>query len=237
MKRSIDSIHQADFLFKPERVLVVSATAKNNYKETLLYKSLVEQRYPGKFVFHENNKESLCAVYNNYITTDWDYVFYIHDDVYIDSCNFVNIAIQNFINFDICGLAGGSKLKIKKPLLWHLMTDKSTWSGVVSHGTLENYLPTVFGQIGKKVVLLDGLFLAIQPKKLLEKNITFDENLKGFHHYDLKFCVDSFQAGLILGTIPVHVIHNSPGLQNFTSSYKESENYFYKELEKLHVKK
>ena len=98
-------------------------------------------------------------------------------------------------------------------------------------------MPTKFGEIGKKVVLLDGLFLAVQPRKLIDKKIKFDENIKGFHHYDLKFSIDCFQAGLILGTIPVHAIHASPGLQSFSKEYLESEEYFYKELKKLYVQK
>lgn len=234
MKNSIRLTQKADFLYDPDKVLVVSATTKSNYKETVLYKSLIDQNYSGHFIIHENNKLGLCQLYNNYIKNEWDCVIFVHDDVYIDSCNFIETLYENFDNFDVCGLAGGSKIKLKKPLLWHLMTDKSTHSGVVSHGNRTQYFPTTFGPIGKKVALLDGLFLAIKPQRLLEKNVKFDENLKGFHHYDLKFCVDSFRAGLKLGTVPVHVIHNSPGLLKFTDSYKKSEEYFYKELKKLY---
>tara|TARA_S200002703_G_scaffold29007_1_gene24858 strand:- start:12634 stop:13350 length:717 start_codon:yes stop_codon:yes gene_type:complete len=223
-----------DFLYDPDKVLVVSATTKDKYNQTLLYESLRDQSYTGKYIIHENNKKGLCEIYNQYITDEWDCVIFAHDDVYIDSCNFVEKIYDGFRydRFDVCGLAGGSNLKIQKPLLWHLMTTRETQSGVVSHGTKSKYLPSVFGHIGKKTVLLDGLFLALQPKTLIEKNVKFDENIKGFHHYDLKFSVDCFQAGLILGTVPIHVIHNSPGLGDFTKDFRDSEEYFYNELKR-----
>jgi len=227
----------ADFLFDPEKTLVVSATTKLNYKDTLVYKSLQDQKYSGNFIIHENNKKGLCELYNDYINDKWECVIFVHDDVYIDSCNFVDKLFNGFKKFDVCGLAGGSGIKIDKPLLWHLITKKSTQSGVVSHSYGDYHVPSVFGLIGKQVSLLDGLFIAVQPKKLLEHNIKFDENIKGFHHYDLKFSIDCFQAGLKLGTVPIHVVHDSPGLQNFSEDYLESEEYFYKELNKIYVKK
>lgn len=227
---------KADSLCDPSKVLVVSATTKK-YKDTLLYQSLVDQSYAGSFTFIENNKRGLCEVYNEFITDEHDCVIFIHDDVYVDSCNFVNKVYKSFSKFDVCGLAGGSGIKLKKPLLWHLMSDKQTQSGIVSHKYKDNYITTTFGEIGKNVVLLDGLFLAVQPKKLIEKKVKFDENIKGFHHYDLKFCVDCFRAGLTLGTVPVHVIHASPGLTGFTDEYNVSEEYFYSELKKLYGKK
>ena len=225
----------ADSLYDPSKVLVVSATTKK-YKDTLLYQSLVDQSFDGNFIFVENNKRGLCEVYNEYITQEHDCVIFVHDDVYIDSCNFVNKIYKGFDKFGICGLAGGSGLKVEKPLLWHLMCKRDTLSGIVGHQYKDAYTSTTFGEIGKKVVLLDGLFLAVQPKLLIEKNVKFDENIKGFHHYDLKFCVDSFKAGIKLGTIPLHVIHASPGLQNFTKEYRESEEYFYNELKKIYGK-
>ena len=234
MKKPIRLTQTADFLYDPTKVLVVSATSKKDYKDTLLYKSLIDQNYQGQFIFHVENKLGLCKLYNKYINTSWETVIFVHDDVYIDSCDFINKVYNGFEKFDVCGLAGGSNLKVKKPLLWHLMVDKSTYSGVVSHKFEKNYLPTVFGPIGKKVVLLDGLFLAVQPTKLIEKNVKFDENITGFHHYDLKFSIDCFKNNLTLGTVPVHVVHDSPGLKDFSDEYHKSEEYFYKELKKLH---
>ena len=228
---------RADSLSKSKNTLIVSATQGNSFEGTPLFRSLVEQDYNGDVALVTNNKLGLCKLYNKYIDSNYDVIFFIHDDVYIDSVNFVEKAINGFKQFDVIGLAGGSNIKIEKPLLWHLMTNKDTWSGVVSHKVQNNtFLPTTFGPIGRPVILLDGLFIGIQPKKLKEKNIRFDENIKGFHHYDLKFCVDCFRADLKLGTVPIHVVHESPGLKEFSNSFRESEEYFYQQL-KSYVKK
>ena len=59
-------------------------------------------------------------------------------------------------------------------------------------------LPTIFGATPKEVILLDGLFLAVRTKSIAKEKIKFDTNIKGFHHYDLKFCLDCHLAGLRL---------------------------------------
>lgn len=234
MKKPIALNQTADFLYNPSKVLVVCATTKTNYKDTVLYKSLVDQKYNGQFIIHTQNKTGLCKLYNNYIKKDWDIVIFVHDDVYIDSCNFVNKICEGFKKYDVCGLAGGSKIKIEKPLLWHIMSNKDTLTGVVSHGSQEKYMTTNFGFQNQRVSLLDGLFIAVQPKKLIEKKIRFDENIEGFHHYDLKFSIDCCLSKLKLGTIPLHVIHSSPGLQSFSDSYNKSEDYFYNSLKEIY---
>ena len=182
------------------------------------------------------NTSGLCAVYNNYLTPQnfkkYDCILFVHDDVFIDSINFL-VEIRNLFKrgFDVVGLAGGSKLQIKKPCLWHIMCKRETLSGIVSHyQNTTDYSPTIFGPSPKEVVLLDGVFLAIRTKSVSQKKIKFDSNIKGFHHYDLKFCLDCHLAGLRLTTAPIHVIHESPGLLTPTEEYSKSEDYFYNTL-------
>ena len=86
--------------------------------------------------------------------------------------------------------------------------------------------PTVFGPTPKEVAVLDGLFLAVNVKKLQENNITFDENVNGFHQYDMKFSIDCKNAGLKLTTAPINVIHNSPGLSDIRNKdFLDAEDY------------
>ena len=68
---------------------------------------------------------------------------------------------------------------------------------------------------------------------MLKYNIRFDENIKGFHHYDLKFTLDCHFAGMNLTTAPIHVIHESPGLVNTTDEYLSSEEYIFNFLKDL----
>lgn len=224
-------------------VEICCVTVKEDPEKTILHQSLIRQNDKNlKCRFVTNNKEGLTSVYNRLIdSSTQDYIIFVHDDVYIESSSFLEHVINGFKYYDICGLAGGSYLKIdSERMLWHLMTKRESWSGVVNHyKTPPTYneaanspkYPTVFGEIGKPVVLLDGLFLAINLGRIKSKKVRFDENIKGFHHYDLKFCVDSYINGLKLGTIPVSVTHASPGLQNLSQDFLTSEAYFRQYLE------
>ncbi len=57
---------------------------------------------------------------------------------------------------------------------------------------------------------MDGLFLAVNTGRVLEKSIKFDEEFE-FHFYDLDFCRQCISNGLILGTWPIAVTHASGG--------------------------
>jgi len=222
--------------------IIVSATSKPFYKNTDLYKSLAKHfgqegelvtfwGNPSKFLdIKESNKEGLTSVYNNFLKKykDKDTIIFAHDDVFIDSIDFIN-TVNDYLhnkNFGVVGLAGGSNIQKKKPFLWHLATKKETQSGIVFHPHNGVNFPTIFGPTPKEVAVLDGLFLAVNVKKLQENNITFDENIKGFHQYDMKFSIDCKNAGLKLTTAPINVIHNSPGLSDIRNKdFLEAEDY------------
>tara|TARA_R110002110_G_scaffold387507_1_gene599478 strand:- start:209 stop:913 length:705 start_codon:yes stop_codon:yes gene_type:complete len=210
--------------------IIVSATSKDCYTNTDLYKSLSRHfgqdgklvtfwGNPSKFLdIKQSNKEGLTSVYNNFLKKykDKDTIIFVHDDVFIDSVDFIN-TVNDFLHnkdFAVVGLAGGSNVQKKKPFLWHLATKKETQSGIVFHPYKGVNFPTIFGPTPKEVAVLDGLFLAVNVKKLQENNITFDEKITGFHQYDMKFCVDCKKAGLKLTTAPINVIHNSPGIKD-----------------------
>lgn len=233
-------------LNKVEDIEVCCVTAKDEPEETILHQSLIRQNDNNlKCRFVTGNKEGLTSVYNRLIeSSDKDHIIFVHDDVYIESSSFLEHVTNGFKYYDVCGLAGGSYVKLdSERMLWHMMTKQDSWSGVVNHynhhknpptpqeAVSAPKYPTVFGEIGKSVVLLDGLFLAINIKKIREANVKFDENITGFHHYDLKFCVDSYVKGLKLGTIPVSVTHASPGLRNLSEDFLTSERYFRQYLQ------
>jgi len=61
----------------------------------------------------------------------------------------------------------------------------------------------------------------------------FDENIKGFHHYDIKFSIDCKLAGLSLGTLDINIIHQSPGLDVYDDAFKDSEKYMKEFLNEI----
>tara|TARA_R100000908_G_C3743654_1_gene139548 strand:- start:158 stop:862 length:705 start_codon:yes stop_codon:yes gene_type:complete len=227
------------------KTLIATATKHNkiDFKNTRLSKSLKSHKKSQSIVSYElqptyENTYGLCNVYNRYLTKEninkYDCILFVHDDIHIDSINFLTCIRDQFkLGYDVVGLAGGSKLQIKKPCLWHLMCKQDTYSGVVGHYKNKNeYYQTIFGPTPKEVILLDGLFMAVKTKSIALNNIQFDENIKGFHHYDLKFCLDCHLAGMRLTTAPIQVIHDSPGLTEFTEEFAKSEDYLYNVLVK-----
>jgi len=225
------------------KTLIVTATkhTASDFKNTRLAKSLALHREKQSIVSYTlkptyENKEGLCSVYNRYITKDnlkkYDCILFVHDDLHIDSVNFLTCIREQFkLGYDVVGLAGGSKLQVKKPCLWHLMCKPESLSGIVAHyKNKTEYYQTLFGPTPREVVLLDGLFLAVKTKSLALHQVRFDEKIKGFHHYDLKFCFDCHVAGMKLTTAPIQVIHDSPGLTNYTEEFALSEDYLYNTL-------
>ena len=175
------------------KTLIAAATKHTpaDFKNTRLSKSLTNHKENQSIVSYKleptyENVNGLCSTYNKYLTKDnlkeYDCILFVHDDVYIDSVNFLRCIREQFKRgYDVVGLAGGSKLQIKKPCLWHLMCKPETYSGVVGHYKDKNeYYQTIFGPTPKEVVLLDGLFLAVKTKSLIINKIQFDENIKGF---------------------------------------------------------
>jgi len=221
------------------KVLIASATSKKDETETHLFKSLEDHVEDIDLIIKTDNKKGLCQVYNEILDAEgdkYDAIIFCHDDVTIDSNNFVDRTLTGLQTYDVVGVAGGSKIKKNTPILWHLMTDKMTHSGIVfhpHHEYKEFCFPTTFGPRPKEVAVLDGVYLSVKPKTLFEKEIKFDENIKGFHHYDIKFSIDCKLAGLSLGTLDINIIHQSPGLDVYDDAFKDSEKYMKEFLNEI----
>jgi len=178
-----------------------------------------------------NNKTSIAKVYNSFIEQykDEDCILVLtHDDVLITDKNWIEKLKQAFKQYDVVGLAGGVNPKIQTPVLWHLMCAKEDLKGSVNHVDISNnsVFNTTFGKNGR-VALLDGLFLAFNPKKVFEAGVRFDETCPAkFHFYDLDFSLQCNKAKLKLGTTNIAVTHASPGLKNFTQEFNLGQDWF-----------
>ena len=190
-----------------------------NYK----FKNL---RYGSDLIVWTENTDSLSVQYNKAkkYYDQYDAIIFLHDDVFITDAFLIEKLQVAFAQFDVVGLAGGADISLKSYGLWHAMCDPKTFSGAVSHfdSTGKEFV-TSFGPFGKRCLLMDGLFLAVNPKTT--KSVNWDENVK-FHHYDLLFCLEANKLKLKLGTAPIYVNHQSPGLQGFSDEFKKSDAYF-----------
>jgi len=219
-------------------ICVFSCTPCADETVTELYKSCLEFDHLDVF-FKRENKEGLSKSYNNFLyskdSDEYDIIVFAHDDVFIDDLKLekkLNAAFEQ--GYDIIGLAGCINPLISKPSLWHLMAggfQSGNLRGAVAHYTdktnTSRYV-TSFGPTPARVALLDGLFIAVNVKKVKSVNWKFNENYN-FHHYDIASSIDANKKKLKLCVWPINVIHCSPGLRAFDDNYLQSEEKFLSE--------
>jgi hypothetical protein len=136
------------------------------------------------------NKKGLSKLYNEKMKQyQNERLLFIHDDVEIhDKFIFDKLDVA-FTMYDVVGLAGAKQAEIKSPAMWHLMAPRTALSGFVSHYLGQNtWNSSFFGNSPSRVLLLDGLFIAVDTETMCDNDVTFDEDFD-FHFYDLAFCL------------------------------------------------
>ena len=205
--------------------MIFSATAGKE-TDTILYETADE-----KIVFKEDNKESLHKVYNKAIDfaiqENVENLVLVHDDVILE--NYSEHKLNNlFKKFDIIGCAGTTEVKLEPPALWHIMgggLGSKNLHGAVAHGDKKEKHMTPFGTYPKRVVLIDGVFIAIK-RKVFSK-IRFDEKCPAkWHFYDLDYSMQCHKAGFKIGVGDILITHNSPGLTSFTEEFNKGQEWF-----------
>jgi hypothetical protein len=187
-----------------------------------------------KVVCYPNlNKFSLPQVYNTAIkehNTEDAIMVFCHNDITIKTRDWGRILLNKFNNsdFSIIGVAGSTYLH-DNGVWWH---DRSKMYGIVEHINglrtwISEYAPPRKGVI-KPVILVDGLFMAVDCNNIEHQ---WDEEFKGFHLYDLSFCVPNYLDGCNIGvTTDIRILHQSVGMTNqqwelnrqqFVEKYKE----------------
>lgn len=178
-----------------------------------------------------NNKEKLTKRYNEIIdrlSNEDCILVLVHDDVVITDKNWIEKLHNSLEKYDIVGLAGTSEATIRQPCLWHIMGSRDKHTGCVNHVNFadNSVYATNFGKHGRALIL-DGLFLAFNPKKIAKYGIKFDESNPCIaHFYDIDFSLTCNKHQLRLGTANIQVTHSSPGLREFTQDWKNGEQWF-----------
>lgn len=217
-----------------------SATTASKAEDTLFGRSAAQ--YPLNMFMAGmalNNKEPLARLYNSRIKeTDCDYLVLCHDDVSLEDNNLKEKLIRAIgaeSPYSVCGVAGNKTCKISGKNLWHIMSDgeQPTLSGIVPHyvkDSEELRTAASFGVTPARVMLLDGVFLAINVKEVREAGVLFDEdNPAGYHFYDLDFCLSANKAGLKMTTYPIWLTHASHGLSSWDDGgWNAGNGYFIK---------
>jgi hypothetical protein len=166
--------------------------------------------------FVNDGEKSLPEVYNEILNkSKYNIVVLCHDDLEFDTNNWGRKLIKHYEKspeFGIIGLAG-SKYLPDSAKWWEI---SETMYGIVNHKHqgkkwASTYSKPINNDV-EEVVLVDGLFISFDKQKLKHN---FDEDFKGFHFYDLSFCIPNFNDGVGIGVVTdIRVTHLSVGNTN-----------------------
>ena len=160
--------------------------------------------------------KSLSEVYNEILKESKNQIVILcHDDILFEKNYWGKRILEHFeknSDYGILGVAGTQYFP-KSGRWWDI---QSEMIGQVyhQHGG-KKWLSEYNKPFGSKIidtVIVDGLFIAVNKKKIIEN---FDETVKGFHFYDVTFCVSNYIKGVKIGTVSnVPITHLSIGMTN-----------------------
>ena len=184
-----------------------------------------------------NGEKNLSEVYNEIISeSNFDVVVLCHDDIYFDTNNWATKLVRQFdknSDYGILGMAGTTEMP-KSGMWWE---DRSKMYGIVNHESegkkWESKYSDSLGNDVKEVVVVDGVFIAINKQRIKSN---FDENVSGFHMYDVNFCFKNFLQDVKIGVLTnVRLTHKSIGMTN--DKWEENRNLFVEKYSEFLPKK
>jgi hypothetical protein len=185
-------------------------------------------------ITYNNTKVGLSEFYNNVIenNTEYDTLILCHHDVSLLYTNLEYQVKEGLKHYDIIGIAGCRDPRVVEKNLWHWMSERTSQRGFAAHPITPPDSPatyiTAFGPSPDRVAIIDGVFMAIDAKKIKQSKARFDSNFM-WHHYDIDFSLTCNKNEIKLGVWPILINHQSPGLLNIhDQEWNRSNNYFIK---------
>ena len=205
------------YMSKNNEVVSVVISTKKIDDEYLKHVEKMFSHPKTEILIYENDGvSSLTEIYNTGLKDSKnDIVVFMHDDLILETSNMTPKIVKLFEKhpeYGIIGIAGTDKLTSGR---W--WDNRENMFGVVGHihegkRHVNHYSKGVFNDVLKDVVIVDGLFFIVR-KSLLKKE--FNEEFKGFHFYDISFCVENQFEGVKIGlTTKFGVTHKSVGITN-----------------------
>jgi len=188
---------------------------------------------PEVIPFENNGEYSLTEAYNKILEqSSNDIVILCHDDIYFDSKNWGSKILNHFKrnqDYGILGLAGTTNMP-KSGRWWE---DFSKMKGIVNHEhegkKWESKYSQSKGNQLDDVVLVDGLFIVVNKNNIKKR---FNEEIKGFHFYDVDFSFINFIEDVKIGVMyDVRVTHKSIGQTN--EQWEKNREVFAKKYEEI----
>jgi pyruvyltransferase len=183
--------------------------------------------------FENPGTHSLTEVYNKILEQSTnDIVVLCHDDIYFEKNNWGNKVMKHFKRNPEYGILGvaGSKYIPRTGMWWEI---QSEMFGVVNHEHEGKKWTSKYSEPkGNKLdetVIVDGLFIAVNKPNL---KLRFNDEVKGFHFYDVDFCFRNFLENVKIGVLyDIRITHKSIGVTNeeweksrqqFSETYKDN---------------
>lgn len=162
-----------------------------------------------------NGEYSLTEIYNKGLKESTnDIVIFCHDDIKFNRPKWGKKIITHFDKSDygILGIAGTTDV----PISGKWWEDTTKMVGIVKHThegkTWESKYSGNFQDRIIETAILDGLFFAVNKNRIRRK---FNENIRGFHFYDIDFTFTNHLEKVKVGVIfNVKITHFSIGETN-----------------------
>lgn len=204
-------------------VIICSVDTKLLTTVTSNIKSTIGVPYELIAIDNRNSNKGICRIYNEADEKAiYDVFCFIHEDITLLTNNWGQ-KIINCLSQPNVGLVGlsGSVYKSKYP---------GTWSAChSSFYRVSNIKYDTINEDFYEVAVVDGCFMAVNRKDF--NQIKFDENLDGFHGYDLDL---SLNFGLNKSVVVINGVdfnHLSSGVLN--SDWFHSSIYIHKKWKSL----
>ncbi len=159
---------------------------------------------------------SLTECYNEILKkAKYNHVVFCHDDLTIETKQWGTKLLKQFERNPEYGIIGvaGTKYMASSGKWWE--QSKKMYGRVAHTHEGKTWLSSYSNDLGhnlEDVVIVDGVFFAVDKSLLFT---TFDEEVKGFHFYDINFCFDNFIRGVKIGvSTMIRVNHKSIGMTN-----------------------
>lgn len=145
-----------------------------------------------------------------------DYLCFMHDDIFFHSHDWgviINRLFKEYPDYGLIGVAGAN-MKTKIPTGWWDCESKYKSVNIIQkllNGNTEKQYLGFENTKFNEVVVIDGVFMVLRKNT----NIFFNEELKGFHNYDLNISLETFKKGYKVGvTNEILIEHFSKGTLN-----------------------
>jgi hypothetical protein len=163
-----------------------------------------------------NNGESLTSAYNRGLKQATnDIVVFCHDDITIETKQWGTKLLKMFERKPQYGILGvaGPKFMPTSGRWWE--NPKKMYGRVAHTHEGKTWLSSYSADLNQEIeeaVTVDGVFFVVDKTKIKK---SFNEEVVGFHFYDVTFCFENHLEGVKIGvTTVVRINHKSIGMTN-----------------------